>query len=132
MKNLTFRELLDRLNDLPEDYLDKDATVYDSQNDEFHGITDTQMTTEDDVLDAWHPYFVFNEVEFTVENQKTIADAIREAAKRYGNPVCLDRIHGQDRETVLTDEEFEEMVCSIITETKMWDSPNGTPFGSLS
>ena len=61
---MTYRELLHYLKLLEtdeSDQLDKDVTVYDVQNEEYYRVDDFDKTESVDVLEADHPFFVFNE-----------------------------------------------------------------------
>ena len=61
---MTYRQLLHYLQSLEADapdQLDKDITVYDAQNDEFYRVDDFDITEHNDVLEAEHPFLVFNE-----------------------------------------------------------------------
>lgn len=59
----TYRQLLEKLNQLPDERLDDTATVYDQVEDEFYAAHGLEINDLDDVLDLGHPYIVFNEVE---------------------------------------------------------------------
>ena len=58
---MTYRELaaliMEEFND---DQLDMDVSVYDWDQDEFYPLAETPwaITSEDDVLDADHPYLI--------------------------------------------------------------------------
>ena len=58
MKILTYRELRDRINELAEDQLDLEASVYLQGLDETFPITDTDLTVENDVLGENYPLLI--------------------------------------------------------------------------
>lgn len=52
----TYRELLDKLNELDEENLDKTVSVYLNLTDEYVEVFDFWVSADDiDVLDAGHP-----------------------------------------------------------------------------
>lgn len=52
---LTYKELLDILNEMPEDDLNKTVTVYKMKSDEYFGVVHVGITTSQcDVLDENH------------------------------------------------------------------------------
>lgn len=55
---MTYKELKDQLEDLNEDQLKMDVTIYDSEDDEFYGCyaPNLSFNKEDDTLDENHPY----------------------------------------------------------------------------
>jgi len=53
---MTYRELLEKLEDLRPELLDTDVTVF--IDDEFRHVYVLDFTTEDDVLDAGHPFLM--------------------------------------------------------------------------
>jgi len=56
---MTYRELHQRINDLDDDQLAMNVTVYDSYRDEFWSVDRfVPLNTDNDVLDAEHPYVV--------------------------------------------------------------------------
>ena len=59
----TYRDLLKALQELPEEQLDKTATIYDKSFDAYMPIDYTEKTEEDDVLEADHPVIVINDPE---------------------------------------------------------------------
>jgi hypothetical protein len=54
---MTHRELLEKLDELSEEQLDLDVTVYDSFNQEYYPLESVEVCEEDDVLDSGHPVF---------------------------------------------------------------------------
>jgi hypothetical protein len=60
---MTYRDLRKQLNDLTEEQLDMDVTIYDGSVDELFGAyhTDLQFNLEDDILDKGHPYLIINQ-----------------------------------------------------------------------
>ncbi len=61
--NPTFRDLLEALKELTDEQLDKTATVYVKEEDEFYPITDYKISDGDadpaaGILDDNHPYFI--------------------------------------------------------------------------
>lgn len=55
MRNITWGELLEKLNSLPPERLQDTATIHDSTEDEFHGVKDIGVSDDDnDVLDTGH------------------------------------------------------------------------------
>lgn len=56
--NITYRQLRDRINELTEDQLDLDASVYLQGFDETFSITDTDLTCENDVLGENYPVLI--------------------------------------------------------------------------
>ena len=68
MKNMTYRELREKLNKLQDDQLDMDVIVRVAREDEFFGVKKEdeffsvkkfKITRFDDVLDKRHPYIEF-------------------------------------------------------------------------
>jgi len=61
MKFRTYRDLKNILNQFSETELDFDVTLFERSYGEFYGpdAVDLQITGNDDVLDAGHPYFDF-------------------------------------------------------------------------
>ena len=59
----TYRELLEALQELSEEELDKTATIYDKAFDTYMPIDYTEKTTDDFVLEACHPIIVINDPE---------------------------------------------------------------------
>lgn len=58
---MTYKELKEQLDNLSEEQLNQDVTVYDSHQDEYYGsYTDLEFTPNDetDVLDPNHAYIV--------------------------------------------------------------------------
>ncbi|MBK6914989.1 MAG: hypothetical protein IPH11_15510 [Ignavibacteriales bacterium] len=55
---MTYKELKDQLEDLNEDQLKMDVTIYDTEDDEFFGCyaPNLSFSEEDDTLDENHPY----------------------------------------------------------------------------
>lgn len=54
--NITYRELLNKLNSFTNEQLDMTATIYISDSNEFYGVNQLKITTDTDVLDENHPY----------------------------------------------------------------------------
>lgn len=57
---MTYKELKNQLENLNEEQLDMDVTIYDSEDDEFFGCYTPQLhiNKEDDTLDDNHPYLI--------------------------------------------------------------------------
>lgn len=57
---MTYRQLLEELENLPEDCMDDDVTVYDSDNDEYTEVTHGAIAgnINCDVLDEGHFFLV--------------------------------------------------------------------------
>lgn len=53
---MTYKELLDLLNELDEEQLNMDVTIYDTEEDEFFKSAGFNITDETDILDENHPY----------------------------------------------------------------------------
>lgn len=60
MKNLTYRQLLQKLNELRPHQLDCNVTVYIPRVEEYYPVESFKLATSVhcDVLDAGHPYMV--------------------------------------------------------------------------
>ena len=56
MLNMTYRDLLKKLQNLPSERLDDDVTVHMTETDEFIGYVTTNIQKGDDVLDDGHFY----------------------------------------------------------------------------
>jgi hypothetical protein len=52
--NITYRELIKFLGNIPAKRLDDNVTVYDNENDEYYPVENTFITKENDVLDKGH------------------------------------------------------------------------------
>ena len=59
----TYRELLEALQELSEEELDKTATIYDKTFEAYIAIDYTDKTVDDDVIEACHPVIVINDPE---------------------------------------------------------------------
>lgn len=59
VKNMTYRELRDKLNTLSDEQLNQDVTVVDPYN-EFIPIWGVKFAEADDVLDLGHPFLCQN------------------------------------------------------------------------
>lgn len=57
LKNMTYRELLEALKELPQENLDNTATIYKVEDDEYFAITGTGIC-DDGVLDDGHPFLI--------------------------------------------------------------------------
>jgi hypothetical protein len=57
---LTWRQILNRLNQLTEEQLDMEATVYDHWEEEYYPINDLDVADCTDVLDEMTPFIVYN------------------------------------------------------------------------
>ena len=57
---MTYRELLNHIQQLPEDHLDDDVTLYIDCMDEFYAIDGYGVEAVDDVLDEGHLYLILN------------------------------------------------------------------------
>jgi hypothetical protein len=57
---MTYKELLEQLQNLPQERLDDTVTVFDSYTDEYTAIIDTDVANEEfcDVLDQGHFYLI--------------------------------------------------------------------------
>lgn len=57
---MTYKQLLEELQQLPPECLEDTATVYDSYTDEYTAIVDTDVANEEfcDVLDQGHFYLI--------------------------------------------------------------------------
>jgi hypothetical protein len=60
---MTYKELKDQLDNLNEEQLEMDVTIYDSEEDEFFGCYAPQLSInkEDDTLDDNHPYLTIKD-----------------------------------------------------------------------
>lgn len=58
---MTYKQLLQKLQELSAEQLAMDVTVYDSLNDEFYPSTDLGITEGIDVLEDNHPIIKFGE-----------------------------------------------------------------------
>ena len=56
---MTYKQLLVRLQELSEEQLGNDLTIYGSVKDEYFAITELCINQFDDVLDEGHPYFSY-------------------------------------------------------------------------
>lgn len=54
----TYRALLKFLQELTEEQLDMNVSIYDQQSDEYYPAKDVDITVESDVLDEGHPVIV--------------------------------------------------------------------------
>ena len=59
----TYRELLEALQELSEEELDKTATIYDKTFEAYIAIDYTDKTWDDDVIEANHPIIIINDPE---------------------------------------------------------------------
>jgi hypothetical protein len=59
--NYTYRQLLAALQELSQDELDMNVSVYDSTNEEYYPLNYTGKCEGDDVLDADHPIMIIND-----------------------------------------------------------------------
>lgn len=48
---MTYQELKDELDGLNEDELQQTVTIYDTADDEYFGVDDTDFSVESDVMD---------------------------------------------------------------------------------
>ena len=57
---MTYKQLLEQLQQLPEERLEDTVTVYDTHTDEYVAAIDTDKATEEfcDVLDPGHFYLI--------------------------------------------------------------------------
>lgn len=55
---MKYRELLGFLNELSDEQLDMDVSVYIEDQDEFYPMTKVGITNETNVLDEGHPYLI--------------------------------------------------------------------------
>lgn len=55
---MTYKQLLEQLQDLTEEQLNQTVTVYESQDNEFFMVDHTAVTNESDVLDEDHFFLV--------------------------------------------------------------------------
>jgi hypothetical protein len=57
---MTYKELIEELQKLPEDRLNDTVTVYDPEQDDFCSVNHTSIALEkfNDVLDPGHAYLV--------------------------------------------------------------------------
>ena len=57
---MSYKELLEQLQNLPQERLDDTVTVFDSYTDEYTAIIDTDVANEEfcDVLDPGHFYLI--------------------------------------------------------------------------
>ena len=57
---MTYKELLEQLQNLPQERLEDTVTVFDSYTDEYTAIIDTDVANEEfcDVLDQGHFYLI--------------------------------------------------------------------------
>lgn len=53
---MTYQQLFDYLKNLSKEDLAKNVTVFDSNNGEFMPVSSVNVTTEEDILDAGHPF----------------------------------------------------------------------------
>lgn len=56
MANLTYRQLKQHLDELEDEKLDDNVTIYLSEYDEYIPVTNVFVTDEADVLDEGHTY----------------------------------------------------------------------------
>lgn len=58
MKNLTYRQLLNAINDLPLDHLDDNVSIWDAEREEMTNSQSCEIITENhnqsDILDEGH------------------------------------------------------------------------------
>ena len=64
--NYTYRQLLAALQELSQDELDMNVTVYDNTNEEYYPLNYAGKCEGDDVVDADHPIMIINDPEATV------------------------------------------------------------------
>ncbi len=57
---MSYKELLEQLQNIPQEHLDDTVTVFDSYTDEYTAIIDTDVANEEfcDVLDPGHFYLI--------------------------------------------------------------------------
>lgn len=55
---MTYRELLEQLEELSDEQLDQTVTVHEPYQDEYIAVVHSATTSEADVLDADHFYLV--------------------------------------------------------------------------
>lgn len=55
---MTYKQMLSFINELSDEQLEMDVTVYLETDDEFFPVLDFAVTDETDVLDTDHPYIV--------------------------------------------------------------------------
>jgi hypothetical protein len=57
---MTYKDLLEELQNMDEKQLEETVTVYDSYTDEYTAVVDTDKATEEfcDVLDEGHTYLI--------------------------------------------------------------------------
>lgn len=53
---MTYQQLFDYLKTLSKEDLEKNVTVFDSNFEEFMPVSSVKVTSEDDILDAGHPF----------------------------------------------------------------------------
>lgn len=60
---MTYRELLDLLDEVPEDHLHDTITIYDPVCDEYFAVVDSAFAEEEtnDVLDDGHLYLILKD-----------------------------------------------------------------------
>ena len=58
IRRLTWAELRDKIDEMPEEQQNTDVTMFDGNEDEFYRLCELKFTEEDecDVLDPNHPY----------------------------------------------------------------------------
>jgi len=56
---ITYRQLRDHLNECDEDTLDTDATIFDSEDEEYYPVTDIDRAVGTDVMDDNHLVLIF-------------------------------------------------------------------------
>jgi hypothetical protein len=56
MANMTYQQLLDYLKTLSQEDLEKNVSVFDPNSGEFMPVSSINVTTEEDILDADHPF----------------------------------------------------------------------------
>lgn len=55
---MTYKELLEKLQNLTQEQLNQNVTMYDEKMDEFFALDDTGITDQDDVLDENHFFLI--------------------------------------------------------------------------
>lgn len=63
MSYITYRDLLESLEDLTEDQLDMTVTVYDADLDEYFPVNNATISNDDDILGHNHLVLEFNDDE---------------------------------------------------------------------
>lgn len=61
MKHLTYKDLLNALNELNQTELEQNVSIYFESLDEYYTLSHTDTVTETEVLDAGHKILVVSE-----------------------------------------------------------------------